>query len=63
MRKNAHIKGFRQGAAPEGMIRKLYSEDIKAEQLQKLINKSIEDYQRKMKFILWEICSKFRKKK
>ncbi|MBK9108318.1 MAG: hypothetical protein IPM92_08075 [Saprospiraceae bacterium] len=46
LRKNAHIKGFRQGAAPEGMIRKLYSEDIKAEQLQKLINKSIEDYQK-----------------
>lgn len=37
IRKNASIKGFRQGAAPEGMLRKLYGDGIKADLLQKKI--------------------------
>ncbi|MBK8955943.1 MAG: hypothetical protein IPM34_10360 [Saprospiraceae bacterium] len=46
IRKTAQIKGFRQGAAPESMIRKLYAEELKVEQLQKLVNKAIDDYQK-----------------
>lgn len=46
LRKTARLKGFRQGAAPESMIRKLYEEEIKAELIQKLLNQSIQDYQK-----------------
>ncbi len=46
IRKNANLKGFRPGTAPESMIRKLYGEEIKADQLQKLLSKSIEDYRK-----------------
>ncbi|NOT37901.1 MAG: hypothetical protein HOP11_11035 [Saprospiraceae bacterium] len=45
IRKNAKIKGFRQGAVPQSMITKLYGETIKAEVLNKLVNKAIENYQ------------------
>ena len=45
IRKNASIKGFRQGAAPEGMLRKLYGDGIKADLLQKKLNQIIENYQ------------------
>ncbi len=46
LRKKANIKGFRHGAAPESMIRKLYGEEVKGDQIQKLVNKAIEDYQK-----------------
>ncbi|MCC6753718.1 MAG: hypothetical protein IT266_07005 [Saprospiraceae bacterium] len=46
IRKNANLKGFRPGTAPESMIRKLYGEEVKADQLQKLLSKSIEDYRK-----------------
>ncbi len=46
LRKKANIKGFRPGAAPEAMIRKLYGEELKNDQIHKLVNKAIEDYQK-----------------
>ncbi|MGB4969192.1 MAG: trigger factor [Saprospiraceae bacterium] len=46
IKKSAQIKGFRQGAVPDGMVRKLYGDEIKADILNKLLNKSIEDYQK-----------------
>ncbi|MCC6815731.1 MAG: hypothetical protein IT267_04920 [Saprospiraceae bacterium] len=45
IRKKAKIKGFRQGAVPYSMISKLYGESIKAEILNKIINKAVEEYQ------------------
>ncbi|MEP7196832.1 MAG: trigger factor family protein [Saprospiraceae bacterium] len=49
IRKNAKIKGFRPGAVPISMIQKLYGDGIKAEILNKLINKAVSDYQQENK--------------
>jgi len=46
IKKNASIKGFRQGAAPDAMLRKLYGDGIKADLLQKKLNLIIENYQK-----------------
>ena len=46
IRKNAKIKGFRQGAVPMSMIQNLYGESIKADILNKLVNKAVENYQK-----------------
>lgn len=46
LRKNANIKGFRAGAAPEAMIRKLYGDGLKQDQIHKLLNSTIENYQK-----------------
>lgn len=53
IRKNAKIKGFRQGAVPVSMIQKLYGDSIKADVLNKLVNKAVENYQseNKLNFI------------
>lgn len=46
IKKSAHIKGFRQGAVPDAMVQKLYGEEMKADILQKLVNQTIQDYQK-----------------
>lgn len=46
LRKNANIKGFRAGAAPEAMIRKLYGDGLKQDQIHKLLNSTVEKYQK-----------------
>jgi len=46
IKKNASIKGFRQGAAPDSMLRKLYGDGIKGDLLQKKLNAIIENYQK-----------------
>jgi len=46
LRKNAHIKGFRQGAAPESLIQKLYGQAVEAEVIEKLLNDGIGSYQK-----------------
>lgn len=46
LRKSARLKGFRQGAAPESMIRKLYADEIKMDLVQKTLNQAITDYQK-----------------
>ncbi len=45
IKKNAKIKGFRQGSVPTSMIQKLYGDDIKLDVVNKIINKAITDYQ------------------
>lgn len=44
IKKNASPKGFRQGAAPDSMLRKLYGDRM--ELLQKKLNAIIENYQK-----------------
>ncbi|MFN8331691.1 MAG: trigger factor [Saprospiraceae bacterium] len=46
IRKNAKIKGFRQGAVPSSMIQKLYGEGIRAEVLNKIVNNAVTEYQK-----------------
>ncbi|MBK8641992.1 MAG: trigger factor family protein [Saprospiraceae bacterium] len=46
MRKTAHIKGFRHGAVPESVVKKLYGPGIEAEVLNKMVNELIEKYQK-----------------
>lgn len=46
LRKNAHIKGFRQGAAPESLIKKLYGQSVESEVIEKLLNDGITNYQK-----------------
>lgn len=42
-RKNAKVKGFRPGKAPEKVIESLYGKDIKGEVISKLISETFED--------------------
>ena len=51
-RKNASIPGFRKGHVPMGMIRKQYEKAIQADQLSKLINKSLDEFIEKEKLRL-----------
>ena len=46
IRKTAHIKGFRHGAVPESVVKKLYGPGIEAEVLNKMVNELIEKYQK-----------------
>ena len=42
--KKAHIKGFRPGFAPVGMIRKLYGESVLFEEVNKILNDALTGY-------------------
>ncbi len=44
IRKTAQIKGFRPGKAPLGLIKKMYGENVMAEELNKLVSKSLNDH-------------------
>ncbi|MDQ3141970.1 MAG: trigger factor family protein [Bacteroidota bacterium] len=46
IRKTAHLKGFRQGAVPESYVDKLYGSSIRAEVLNKLIQETLDNYQK-----------------
>ncbi|MEE4256442.1 MAG: trigger factor [Bacteroidales bacterium] len=43
-RRNANIKGFRQGNAPMGMIRRMYYVPVLADEVNKLVSQSLFDY-------------------
>jgi len=43
-RKNAQIKGFRQGKAPMGMIKSMYYIPIKVEEVNKVVSESLYNY-------------------
>ena len=43
-RRNANIKGFRQGNAPMGMIKRMYYVPVLADEVNKLVSDSIFDY-------------------
>ncbi|MDF1570346.1 MAG: trigger factor [Bacteroidales bacterium] len=43
-RRNANIKGFRQGNAPMGMIRRMYYVPVLADEVNKLVSQSLYDY-------------------
>lgn len=43
-RRRADIKGFRKGQAPLGMIKKMYGQAIKAEQINRTLNQAIGEY-------------------
>ncbi len=47
--RNAHIKGFRQGKVPSGLIKKMYGKSILADEINEVLNKSISDYIRNNK--------------
>lgn len=47
--RNAHIKGFRQGKVPSGLIKKMYGKSILADEINNLLNKSISEYIRNNK--------------
>ncbi|MBU2650141.1 MAG: trigger factor [Bacteroidetes bacterium] len=42
--KKANIPGFRPGKVPQGMIRKMFGKSVMAEEIQKLLSKSLSDY-------------------
>lgn len=43
-RKNANIPGFRKGHVPMGLIQKQYGNAVKADEINKLLQKSLNDY-------------------
>lgn len=43
-RRNANIKGFRQGNAPMGMIKRMYYVPVLADEVNKLVSQSLFDY-------------------
>ncbi len=43
-RRNANIKGFRQGNAPMGMIKRMYYVPVLADEVNKLVSQSLYDY-------------------
>lgn len=43
-RRNAQVKGFRQGKAPMGMIKSMYYVPIKAEEVNKVVSESLYNY-------------------
>lgn len=43
-RKKVNMPGFRQGKVPFGMIKKMYSSSVKAEEVNKLISESLNNY-------------------
>ena len=43
-RRNANIKGFRQGNAPMGMIKRMYYVPVLADEVNKLVSESLYDY-------------------
>ncbi len=43
-RRNANLKGFRQGNAPMGMIKRMYYVPVLAEEVNKLVSESLFDY-------------------
>ncbi|MDA3822070.1 MAG: trigger factor family protein, partial [Bacteroidales bacterium] len=43
-RRNASIKGFRQGNAPVGMIKRMYYVPVLAEEVNKLVSESLFEY-------------------
>ena len=43
-RRNANIKGFRQGMAPMGMIKKMYYVPVLADEVNKLVSESLFEY-------------------
>jgi trigger factor len=43
-RKNAQVKGFRQGKAPMGMIKSMYYVPIKVEEVNKVVSESLYNY-------------------
>lgn len=53
IQKTSHIKGFRQGAAPESLIKKLYGDAVEAELIEKSLNEQIVKYQteNKLRFL------------
>lgn len=42
--RNAHLKGFRQGKVPSGLIKKMYGKSILADEINELLNKHISEY-------------------
>jgi trigger factor len=42
--RHAHIKGFRQGKVPTGLIKKMYGHSIFADEINHLLNKHISEY-------------------
>lgn len=46
-RRNANIKGFRQGNAPMGMIKRMYYVPVLADEVNKLVSQSLYDYMSK----------------
>ncbi len=44
--KTAHIKGFRQGKVPTGMIRKMYGKTLTIEEINKLVSERLNGYLR-----------------
>src|SRR6056297_2331842 len=43
-RRNANLKGFRQGNAPMGMIKRMYYVPVLAEEVNKLVSESLYEY-------------------
>lgn len=63
-RRNANIKGFRQGNAPMGMIRRMYYVPVLADEVNKLVSQSLYDYLGKEEIrILGEPLAKVDKEK
>ncbi len=44
LRKNVDLKGFRKGHVPVGIVKKMYGEQVLAEELNKLVNSEIQKY-------------------
>lgn len=44
MRKSANVKGFRPGKVPMGMIKKMYGNEVKAQEVHKLLDEEIKKY-------------------
>ena len=42
--KRAQVKGFRPGMVPVGMVRKMYGKGILAEEINKMLGKSVDSY-------------------
>ncbi len=52
VRKSANIKGFRPGKVPIGMIKKMYGEELKAQELNKYLDEQLNAYLRENKIDL-----------
>ena len=43
-KKNMNVPGFRPGHVPEGMVRKMYGKAILADELNKIVSESLENF-------------------